>query len=198
MQVKLPVVSKHPEWFTDQLWQLPLSKVMMHTWAAAGKRAEGIRGAVILPHTPVNEWKASKHKDAKTGSHLPSKSSAVVNGKGLLIPVWFDIGWQYIREMLKTQDKEKCWILLSSCTYWKLNMSSLLFQQQPNRISVILENSRHWLMLLKLIDFKTQCKPVTLKFTKFFRTLSRTLLLNRYATYAPLREKKQVNILYHI
>lgn len=56
-------------------WWLPRSKVTMHTWAAAGKRAEGIQRAVRLPHFLVNEWKASKYKDTKHPPPLPKQCS---------------------------------------------------------------------------------------------------------------------------
>lgn len=133
--------------WSASIWQLPQSKVMMHTWVAAGKRAEGQCGAVRLPQ--ARQWVESQQTQGrKTAGHLPSQSSAVISGKELPVQVWFDISWLYIREMLKTRDKEKCGILLWSCTYWELNVNGLLFQQPTNRMIVILLRIREILYLI--------------------------------------------------
>lgn len=111
------------EWFTDQL--LTASSVKGHDAHMSGCRKKG-RGQMQSCQIALysGQWVESQQTQGrKTAGHLPSRSSEVINGKELLIPVWFDIGWLNIGEMLKTQDKEQCRILLSACTYWELNVS---------------------------------------------------------------------------
>lgn len=141
------VVSKPPERFNDQL--LTASSVKGHDAHMSGCRKEGrvqTRSCQIASYS--GQWVESQQTQGrKPAGHLPSQSSADINGKELLIAVWFDIGWLYIEEMLKTQDKEKWRILLLFCTYWELNVNALLFQQRPNRTLVILENYRYSIQL---------------------------------------------------